>query len=145
MKQQIVHYTFCIAVMLALIIALLSCSFEGGQAWADEEIGLKGIVTSRVISRQGHEFYREFTSRWIPPQNVGDPNVLISEKVDPQWGSVIMVFVDDQLVFRAQISRRGDGLEGSVKKAVKAALLYLVRREFVSGKENPDLQGDGLR
>ncbi|KIX12863.1 hypothetical protein X474_17545 [Dethiosulfatarculus sandiegensis] len=70
---------------------------------------------------------------------------MISEKVDPQWGSVIMVFVDDQLVLRAQISRRGDGLEGSVKKAVKAALLYLVRREFVSEKENPDLQGDGLR
>jgi hypothetical protein len=36
-------------------------------------------------------------------------------------------------------------MEESVKKAVKAALLYVVRREFVSGKENPDLQGDGLR
>jgi curli production assembly/transport component CsgE len=128
-----------------LVIVLNFCWQIPGQVWADEEIGLKGIVTNRVITRQGHEFYREFTSRWIPPQNVGDPNVLITEKVNPQWGSVILVSVDGQLVFRSQISRRGDGMEESVKKAVKAALLYVVRREFVSGKENPDLQGDGLR
>jgi hypothetical protein len=65
--------------------------------------------------------------------------------VSAQWGSVISVEANDEVIYRAAMRPRGDGLGAEAEKAAAATVEYLLRSsESTLPPDEEDLSTDGL-
>lgn len=129
-----------LAAVIALVAAILPLSAFGGGS--DD---IDGAVIDRTKTRSGCRYYQEFVARWEPPPVSPAHIVAVEESVSPQWGSFVIVKVNDVTVFRGLLSTRAADITAKAAQGVEAADAYLFSAAISGGTKTEDLSGSGLR
>lgn len=111
-----------------------------------QEVEIDNLVLDKTVTRLGHEFYSYFASYWVVPDNIGAVNVRISEAPSARWGSLIGVYVNNELLFKTRFSQRARDVEDAALHAVQVVWERMFINEIRRQQEDGlgDLYGDGL-
>ncbi|WP_446731615.1 curli production assembly/transport protein CsgE [Pseudomonas sp. OTU5201] len=80
--------------MLAVLI--LCCALGAAHAEEDE---FMGFIVDYTISHIGHDFYRSFSERLRDTSKL-DFNLVVRERPDARWGSLIWVEYEQRVLYR---------------------------------------------
>ena len=89
-----------------------------------------GLIIDETISRSGSEFFDLFYLRW-QSNTEEDINIRIQEQPGFFRGNFILVWLDEELVFRQQLPKRYDDIETLVIGAVKQLNRKLLDKLFI--------------
>lgn len=130
-------YILTLSMLFLLSLTALSNS-------ADVELG--NLVLNKTITRVGHEFFDAFSERWYPMKNIAPVHIRISEVPSARWGSILSVWVGQELYFRTRLSSRARNTDEVAEQAVQQVMITLAARSIQQQQEgmNGDLVGDGL-
>lgn len=108
------------------------------------EIG--NLVLNKTVTRVGMEFYEAFSERWYPGENLDSMHIRVSEAPSARWGSLIAVWVGEELYFRTRLSNRAKNIEEVAEQAVQQVMSTLAAKTIQRREdgEKGDLVGDGL-
>lgn len=137
------------AIMLKItLIALLvvnTTAFSGQRQKTYDELLSQGLVLNHTITPIGQRFYKDFMAHWAAPGEIKDYTIVITERFNPQWGSIVWITVDDDTIYQRSLSARHIQMEDLVRQAVHTVEQYLYRREILKKLQiSNDLKGDGL-
>lgn len=133
------------AVLLAVILVLLGIGpvlAVDEKPKSEEEIEFSGLLVNQTVTPAGNRFYEEFSSKWISPQVDIDFNVVIRERPDPQWGTLIWVTVNEERVFAKIFSRRGS-LDEGVREALGRVYRHVITMKLKTYDPDSDLDANG--
>lgn len=119
---------------------------ENGTPDRGSEVEIEGLVVNQTRSRLGNDFFRYFSSYWLPPQGINGYNIFISDKVHPRFGTWVFIAVNDVTIGRERLESRLWEIEESAKKSVSGVKQYVIMK-FGDNKldaQDEDLAGDGL-
>lgn len=130
--------------MNRLAIALCLCLALPGQASAGDEDEMMGFIVDNTISHIGHDFYYAFSDRLRATSKL-DFNLVVRERPDARWGSLVTVEYEREVVYRRFLPPNTTQLHD---EAIEAA--DLVRQQIVQRKlqrllqDTTDLERDEL-
>ncbi|CAK15617.1 curli production assembly/transport protein CsgE [Pseudomonas entomophila] len=130
--------------MNRLAIALCLCLVLQGQAHAGDEDEMMGFIVDNTISHIGHDFYYAFSDRLRATSRL-DFNLVVRERPDARWGSLVTVEYEREVVYRRFLAPNTTQLHD---EAIEAA--DLVRQQIVQRKlqrllqDTTDLERDEL-
>lgn len=102
-------------------------------------------MLNHTITPIGQRFYKDYMAVWSAPQDIKEYTIVITERFNPQWGSIVWINVDDDTIFKSSLSARNVQMEDLVQHAVQTVQQYLFRREILKKlKISNDLLGDGM-
>ena len=111
---------------------------------ADSRMEIDGLLLNQTKTRTGHEFYRQFAAIWEPPSEANEFNIIIIENANPQWGSIVLVKVNEAVVFQ-NLAKPGDAalkeLAGKAAERVREYMRVYVRD--LEKYKDDDLATDG--
>lgn len=129
---------------LCLCAALLVGGFSAGIARADDEDEMMGFIVDDCISLVGHNFYNAFTDRLRATSRL-DFNLVVRERPDPRWGSLIWVEYDQRIVYRRFIAPNATETRQLAQEAADQVRAAVVQRKLqVQLQDNIDLGKDEL-
>jgi curli production assembly/transport component CsgE len=108
--------------LLLIFIFLFFCN----TLWSQETPAFYGFVLDKTKSKIGRDFYETFTSLWEFPQGTEYMNIVIDEHSDPRWGSQILIFVEDNLVYYTLLKPRAEDISEKAEEAIQAVFNYLM-------------------
>lgn len=73
------------------------------RAGAGATLDLGGLVVDETITPHGRIFYTNFFDVWQSPQVEGFYTVRVQEKPTPGRGTLVVVFVNDDVIFRTRL------------------------------------------
>lgn len=127
------------------VLFLIAVSVRAGT-----HMEIDNLIIERTQTRIGHEFYRDFVTRWNEaPQPPGEYQIIIVERANPRWGSLVWVevggFLSGQdVVYRKVLLPRTADIQKEAAQAVEAVRAYFQRvREFKKTLQE-DLAGTGV-
>lgn len=104
----------------------------------------EGLLLNHTITPMGQNFYKDFVAAWVPPEEVTDYTIVVTERFNPQWGSLVWITVDDNMVFQQFLSARNVVMEDVINQAISAVHTHLFQREIIKRfQKSNDLKGDG--
>ncbi|AIH03990.1 MULTISPECIES: CsgE family curli-type amyloid fiber assembly protein [Thermodesulfobacterium] len=115
MKKRI----FFIIVFLSLLLSNVSAQKEE----------ITGLIFDHTKSKIGRTFYDEFVKNWSPPSGLDIFNITIEEWVDPKFGSVITIKIDDTILYQNLVQPREEDIELKVKEALEVVTRFLLNLE----------------
>ena len=129
-----------IAAVITFVVVLCLTSPILGEV----EIG--SLIINRTVTRFGQEFHRHFVSMWEAPRDIEDYNILIRERASARWGSMILIYVNDRLIYRNILGIRTQQMEEIVRKSVELTRGYLFRLSISKQmfENEQDIARDGL-
>jgi hypothetical protein len=89
-----------------------------------------GLILNETISRPGSEFFDLFYLRWQSNAEE-DINIRIQEQPGFFRGNFILVWLDEELIFRQQLPKRYDDIETLVIGAIKQLNRKLLDNLFI--------------
>ncbi|TDF39967.1 curli production assembly protein CsgE [Alteromonadaceae bacterium M269] len=122
------HYLF-------LILTVLSAPIHS------EELEIGGLLLDNTISRQGREFFRQFSQLWQDLPNSEGINVQIKEQVIPRSGTKLTVNMNHRQVYVTYMGRRHQPIKDSVETAMFILIEVMAQSQF--SEDNPDMAQDG--
>lgn len=128
-----------LAAALCLCLALLQ-----GQAHGASEDEMMGFIVDNTISHIGHDFYYAFSDRLRATSRL-DFNLVVRERPDARWGSLVTVEYEREVVYRRFLAPNTTLLKD---EAIEAA--DLVRQQIIQRKlqrllqDTTDLERDEL-
>ncbi|RJX74130.1 curli production assembly/transport protein CsgE [Pseudomonas sp. LS-2] len=129
---------------LCLCAALLVGGFSAGIARADDEDEMMGFIVDDCISLVGHNFYNAFTDRLRATSRLNF-NLVVRERPDPRWGSLIWVEYDQRIVYRRFIAPNATETRELAQEAADQVRAAVVQRKLqVQLQDNIDLGKDEL-
>lgn len=115
------------------------------EQMVSESFDLDGLVIDETISKVGHDFYTLFYENWKAPEKITDYIINISELPSPGMGSVIIIKINDEIIFNNRISPKQDLIESLAGMAIQISSNYLVNyQEMKSELEGGDMSGSGI-
>jgi curli production assembly/transport component CsgE len=127
-----------------LCAALLIGGLAAAVGHADEEDEMMGFIVDDCISLVGHTFYNAFTDRLRATSRL-DFNLVVRERPDPRWGSLIWVEYDQRIVYRRFIAPNAtETRELAVQAADDVRAAVVQRKLQVQLQDNIDLGKDEL-
>ncbi len=124
--------------------ALLIAGFNSGVGHAGEEDEMMGFITDYCISLVCHNFYNAFTDRLRATSRM-DFNLVVRERPDPRWGSLIWVEYDQRIVYRRFIAPNATQTRELAEDAADQARAAVVQRKLqVQLQDTTDLGKDEL-
>lgn len=84
-----------------------------------EGLGLGGMVLDETRSKMGSNFYSIFYNHWEAPENAQTFTLTIREQPVPSRGTMIMIELDDQPIFRHRLEPRYYKTEQAAKQAAQ--------------------------
>ncbi len=106
-------------LFLSLILYLFSSYAEIVKSQVEVDPVFEfGLVLDETISRPGSEFFALFYSHW-QSNTEEDINIRIQEQPGFFRGNFILVWLDEELIFRQQLPKRYDDIETLVIAAIK--------------------------
>ena len=106
-----------------------------------QELEIGGLLLDNTISRQGREFYRQFSILWQDLPNSEGINVQIKEQVIPRSGTKLMVMMNHKLVYVTYMGRRQQPIKQRVETAMFNLIDVMAKSRF--NQDNPDMVGSG--
>jgi hypothetical protein len=99
-----------------------------GTRQAQEGLSIGGLVINDTRTTIGSDFYDGFYSRWETPKGAGNVTVRVREQPRPNLGTRIVVEVEDQSVFRANLRPRLDQIQRAARGALARVHRYIRER-----------------
>jgi curli production assembly/transport component CsgE len=90
---------------------------------ADPTFEIDGLVVDQTLSRIGHLFYEELINGWDIPGKTGV--ITVHERPDVFAGNIILVEVDEAIVFQDRMGTRATGIEEKAELARKQIINYI--------------------
>lgn len=117
-------------------------------AWGQVDVAqveVDGLVLDRTLTRMGHDFFREFVTRLGAEDGVPGFSLTVREKVSAQWGSVVTVEANDEVIFQTPLRPKGDGPGETAERAAAATAEFLLQSSGGGLRpDEKDLSEDGL-
>ncbi len=119
--------------------------YETGNIENDSETDLNGMIIDDTISKIGRDFIQFFNSSWHDPGKKIEYNITVQEKPYPGNGSLILVYVNDYIVFKSFVQPRYDVVEENSDNAIQMAYTYLENYDLILQQiQGDDLSGTGI-
>ncbi len=132
--------------LINAVICIIAC-FTFSTTRADiNDIEISGLLVNQTKTRIGQSFYHYFSASWQPPQNTGGYNILISERINPQYGSWIWIKVNNDTIDKKMLNRRTGNIKKIAEESTRRVKQFIIYKYATNElrKEQYDLQGDGL-
>jgi curli production assembly/transport component CsgE len=111
----------------------------------DPGLEIDNLIVNETISKSGVEFYDLFYTGWQDPEGSNGYTIYISEKPSPGRGNLIIVKINDLVVFQRFITPQYDQIVESSSNAIEATQEYLIRYKEIQQELNgDDLSGSGI-
>ena len=124
--------------------AMLLAGLHAGVCLADDEDEMMGFIVDDCISLVGHNFYNAFTYRLRATSRL-DFNLVVRERPDPRWGSLIWVEYDQRIVYRRFLAPNATETRDLAIDAADQVRAAVVQRKLqVQLQDNTDLGKDEL-
>ncbi|MBV6289101.1 curli production assembly/transport protein CsgE [Pseudomonas aegrilactucae] len=128
----------------ALRVAALLLVLLGAQARGAEEDEMMGFIVDATISHIGHDFYYSFTERLRATSRL-DFNLVVREKPDARWGSLVTVEYQQRLIYRRFLPPNTVELKEAAFEAADLVKQEIIRRKLESLlQDTTDLERDEL-
>lgn len=130
--------------MKRLAVVLLMAAVLGGVARADEEDEMMGFVVDDAISHVGHDFYYAFTERLRATSRM-DFNLVVRERPDPRWGSLITVEYQQRVIYRRFLPPNTVDLQETASEAADLVKGQIIQHKLETLlQDTTDLEKDEL-
>lgn len=127
-----------------LQVAVLSLALAGAQARGGEEDEMMGFIVDATISHIGHDFYYSFAERLRATSRL-DFNLVVREKPDPRWGSLVSVEYQQRVVYRRFLPPNTVELKDAAYEAADLVKAQVIQRKLESLlQDTTDLERDEL-
>jgi curli production assembly/transport component CsgE len=124
--------------------AMLLAGLHADACLADDEDEMMGFIVDDCISLVGHNFYNAFTDRLRATSRL-DFNLVVRERPDPRWGSLIWVEYDQRIVYRRFLAPNAtETRELAIDAADQVRAAVVQRKLQVQLQDNTDLGKDEL-
>ena len=124
-----------------LAVVVLCCALGSARAAEDE---IMGFIVDYTISHIGHDFYRSFSERLRDTSKL-DFNLVVRERPDARWGSLVTVEYQQRLVYRRFLPPNTVELKDEAYEAADSVRLEVVRRKLEALlQDTTDLEKDEL-
>jgi curli production assembly/transport component CsgE len=132
-------------MIIAVALSILSpAAFSQEIQKNNNELRVSGILIDRTMTPIGELFFQSFASTWSPPEKASFENITITERFNPQWGSMIWITIDDQDAFEKLLINRNRDMSELAKEITTSVEHYLLQREVLRHyQQSKDLLGDG--
>ncbi|MGE1176684.1 curli production assembly/transport protein CsgE [Pseudomonas sp. BW7P1] len=123
---------------------VLILSLAAACASASEEDEMMGFIVDDTISHIGHDFYYSFSERLRDTSRM-DFNLVVRERPDARWGSLVTVEYQQRLVYRRFLPPNTVELKDEAYEAADSVRLEVVRRKLEALlQDTTDLEKDEL-
>lgn len=120
------RYIFIVFLLLFFCNVLWSQQTEKKTEEIIKEPVFYGFVFDKTKTKIGRDFYEIFTSLWEFPSGTEYMNITIDELSDPRWGTQILIFVEDNLVYYTLLTPRAEDIDEKAEEAVQKVFNYLM-------------------
>ncbi|WP_448547444.1 CsgE family curli-type amyloid fiber assembly protein [Thalassotalea fusca] len=122
------------SIFLVALILTTVCSYA-------EEVEIGGLLLDNTLSRQGKEFYHQFSQLWQDLPNSEGINVQIKEQVIPRSGTKLTVNMNNKTIYVTYMGRRQQPIKDRVEAAVFILIEAMAQSKFEPN--NPDIANNG--
>ena len=124
---------------LALVLML-----SAGGARGNEEDEMMGFIVDNTISHLGHDFYYSFSERLRATSRL-DFNLVVRERPDARWGSLVSVEFQQRLVYRRFLPPNTVDLKEVAYEAADLVKAQIAQRKLEALlQDTTDLEKDEL-
>jgi curli production assembly/transport component CsgE len=115
-----------------------------GQARAAVEDEMMGFIVDNTISHIGHSFYNAFSDRLRATSRL-DFNLVVRERPDARWGSLVTVEYEREVVFKRFLAPSTTQLTDEAAAAADQVRQLIVERKLQRLlQDTTDLERDEL-
>lgn len=143
--------TIFLGLLLAFlfIVCFIAVELSFAPLAKGQEVEIDTLVIDRTQTKIGYEFYRNFINLWEPPQGVKGYNILITEKANPRWGSLIWIevggLISKKIVYKKLLKPRTREIEEAAQEGISLIIAHLYRlREYEKEVTGKDMVGNGI-
>lgn len=109
------------------------------------DLEIDGLLMDETKTKAGRDFYDLFYANWTAPPNARNFTITIEEKPFRLTTTLIVVSINDNIVFQSLLQPRQDILEDLSAQAISFAYEYLQNYEEIMRQLNGDDQaGTGI-
>ena len=125
---------------VAALLLALGCA----QARAGAEDEMMGFIVDYTISHIGHDFYYSFAERLRATSRL-DFNLVVREKPDARWGSLVSVEYQQRVVYRRFLPPNTAELKAVAYEAADLVKAQVIQRKLETLlQDTTDLERDEL-
>ncbi|MDD4968613.1 MAG: CsgE family curli-type amyloid fiber assembly protein [Paludibacter sp.] len=111
----------------------------------DVEIEIDGILVDDTKTKAGKEFYDQFYNNWEAPEAARNYSITISEKPFRLTTTMIVISINDDIVYQDILQPRQDLIESQKDDAISTTQNYLVNyEEIIKQLNGDDMAGTGI-
>jgi len=111
----------------------------------DVEIEIDGLLIDDTKTKTGKDFYDLFYSNWDAPVVAKNFTITVSEKPFRLTSTMIVVSINENIVYQGILQPRQDVLEALNEEAILITQNYLENyEEFTKELNGDDLEGSGI-
>lgn len=109
-------YQLIFVTLLLLLIGTLTIS----------EAQVKGLIIDKTKTKIGRDFYEIFYITLEPVMATDAKfDLVVEEFMDPQFGSRISIYINDNIIYQNFVSSRFDDIEEKVKEASEVVKYFI--------------------
>lgn len=111
----------------------------------DTKIEVDGLLVNKTETKPGHEFYNLFYNGWRATAELKNYQIIVSEKPFRLTSIMIVVFVNENLIYQDILQSEQEVLENQAREAILRAQNYLAkyrRTPKPHNGENPIVSGN---
>lgn len=112
---------------------------------SEVEIEIDGFLVDDTKTKAGREFYDLFYAGWEAPKSAKNYSITVTEKPFRLTSTLIVVSINDDIVYQDILQPREDLIESQAEDAVSITLDYLTNYDEIMKQLNgEDLGGSGI-
>jgi hypothetical protein len=103
------------------------------------------FIFNETITKLGADFYHFFFQQWENPSGVEGLSIHVQERPIPGMGALVMVKVEEQLVYQGMLRPNVQMIRDAVTAAVQRTQAYFTNYEMIRQQlESDDMRGTGI-
>jgi len=111
----------------------------------DVEIEIDGLLVDDTKTKAGKDFYDLFYNEWEAPADAKNYSITVSEKPFRLTSTLIVISINDDIVYQAILQPRQDLLEAQAEEGIAITHDYLANYEEITKQLNgDDMAGTGI-
>lgn len=112
---------------------------------ATDGIEITEFIFNETITKLGNDFYYLFFQQWQNPTQIEGLSIYVQERPMPGMGGVVMIKVEDRMVFQAMLRPNMEQIRQAAASAVDRVRNYFVNYQQIQEQlDGDDLKGTGI-